>query len=115
MWRPNVWNVQRGSDYQILVHLINAVDGDCINITGATEIDLLLRNADGSVLKQRAYTGMACGLSDTMWIYAFLLTGSQTAALPLIQSAQLEIQVYWGTQTQKFTIQSTFSTFDPPL
>ena len=115
MWKPNVWQIERGGDFQILVHVLD-LNSSPIDIAGASQVDLLLKNSDGTTTIIQATQGLACGIFNPIWIYAFPVTALQTAALPLLSiPTEIEVQVFWGSLNQKFTIESALTTFDPPI
>lgn len=115
MWQANKWTVQRNSDFQMLVHLIDINTACPINISGASQINLMLKKSDGTTLIKAAYQGMACGLYDTLWLYAFLLTAAETGTLPLVDNMPIEVEVLWGSQVHKFAIQGSLTTVDPTI
>jgi hypothetical protein len=114
-WRVNTWNIHRGGDCQLCVHLLDSVNTLPINIAGASVIKLLLKNSDGSVLMVQADQGLAVGLGQQIFIYSFPLTAAQTALLPLQTAAPVEVEVFWGDRIQKYLLSSSLTTFDPAI
>ena len=113
-WVPNTWIVNKGDDAQLMVHLLD-VNGVPINISGASAINLLIVNADKSILSVPALAGIAVGMGSPFWVYTFLLTAAQTALLPIAAKANVEIQVLWGTNSQKFLVQSSLTVAAPTI
>lgn len=111
-WAPNTWILNKGDDEQIMVHLID-VNGAPINISGASLIQLLIKNADNSVLTLAAVSGIAVGLGQPFWVYTFTLTAAETALLPIVSAAKVEVQVTFGGPVQKYAIQSSLTVVAP--
>jgi|WetSurMetagenome_2_1015567.scaffolds.fasta_scaffold610756_2 hypothetical protein len=102
-WIPNKFKIVKGRDYQIAVHLLDS-DGVPITISGATAVSLLIKKADNTILEKAAYTGFASGYSNPLWIYAFLLTASETALFTIDKDQSIEIKILFGTAIQVFEI-----------
>jgi hypothetical protein len=114
-WSVNSWLVERGGDHQLCVHLLDLANNLPINVAGITDIVLLLKNADGSVLSVHWDQGMAVGVGQQIWIYSFPLTAAQTALLPLVQATPVEVEVFWGAKNQKYVLSSALTTVDPTI
>lgn len=114
-WRVNTWTIERGGDHQIPVLLLDVDNVLPINIANATAINLLLKNADGSVLSVPADQGLAIGVGNILWVYSFPLTAAQTALLPIVHSVVVEVAVFWGLKSQKYLLSSSFTTIDPVI
>lgn len=113
-WFPNKWDVTRGDDAQLVVHLLDS-EGNPINAHATTGVSLLLKNEDGSVITKAATSGIASSLASEISIFLFDFTGAETALLPVVSGESVELQIHFGSRYQKFELVNALTTFDPKI
>lgn len=109
MWYPNHITVCKGADNKFCVHLLKE-SGEAANISGATAVNIRLKNADNSVLTKNAADGYANGLGLNMiFIYGFILTAQEVALLPDGPNQAIEIEIMFGQVPQYLTYQGALN------
>lgn len=102
MWLPNTYALNRASDYQLGIVLLDST-GMPFSISGASSISLLLKNSDATILNVPAATGMSWGYGNTMYCYVFNISQAQMANLPLGR-IPIEALISYGSITNKVTL-----------
>jgi len=96
-WQVNSETVIRGSEAHLLAVLLDT-QGNPVNISGATQVRIRLKNQDSSYLVKAAAAGFCYGAGpQALWMYSFDLTTDETQALPLGKAQTVDIEILFGS------------------
>jgi hypothetical protein len=110
-WIPNQWTIIRGQDEQLCVALVDS-DGIPVNISGATQVNMRLYQADKTLLVKPAYNGISWGVMTTLYMYGFQFSGAETLLLAKAAAQTIEIEIQYGAQFKVLEFPKSLTVID---